>query len=55
MLVELPRQWVLSVDTLKANHCLGAVMFLIEGRGQSILYTGDIRCPTPFLFDPCKC
>ncbi|KAI9751033.1 MAG: hypothetical protein M4579_006208 [Chaenotheca gracillima] len=26
-----------------ANHCTGAVMFLIEGDGKAILYTGDIR------------
>ena len=28
---------------LDANHCAGAVMFLIEGQGKAILYTGDIR------------
>lgn len=28
----------------QANHCAGAVMFLIESQVNAILYTGDIRC-----------
>ena len=30
-------------DSSKANHCAGAVMFLIQGHGKAVLYTGDIR------------
>ncbi|KAF2717878.1 hypothetical protein K431DRAFT_195009, partial [Polychaeton citri CBS 116435] len=26
-----------------ANHCIGAVMILIQGHGRTVLYTGDIR------------
>lgn len=26
-----------------SNHCPGAVMFLVQGKGKSVLYTGDIR------------
>ncbi|KAL1954603.1 hypothetical protein VTO42DRAFT_898 [Malbranchea cinnamomea] len=33
----------IRVTLFDANHCPGAVMFLIEGCGKSILYTGDIR------------
>lgn len=28
---------------IQANHCPGSVMFLIEGDGKAVLYTGDIR------------
>ena len=31
-------------DSNQANHCVGAVMFLIENEINAILYTGDIRC-----------
>lgn len=33
----------IRVTLFDANHCVGAVMFLIEGGGNAILYTGDIR------------
>ena len=32
-----------SANTKKANHCSGAVMFLIDDSTKAILYTGDIR------------
>ncbi|KAB8748972.1 hypothetical protein FH972_026523 [Carpinus fangiana] len=31
------------VTLFDANHCVGAVGFLIEGGGKSVLYTGDVR------------
>jgi len=33
----------LRVTLFDANHCPGAVMFLVEGSGKAILYTGDVR------------
>lgn len=33
----------IRVTLFDANHCVGAVSFLIEGNGKAILYTGDIR------------
>ena len=33
----------IRVTLFDANHCVGAVMFPIEGDGKAILYTGDIR------------
>ncbi|KAE8352927.1 putative DNA repair protein [Aspergillus coremiiformis] len=41
--LELTPRLSIRVTLLDANHCTGAVMFLIEGDGKSILYTGDIR------------
>ncbi|KAL1970610.1 hypothetical protein VTN77DRAFT_4254 [Rasamsonia byssochlamydoides] len=41
--IELTPRQRIRVTLLDANHCAGAVMFLIEGDGKSILYTGDIR------------
>ncbi|XP_066935253.1 protein artemis-like isoform X2 [Clytia hemisphaerica] len=33
----------LVVTLLSAGHCVGSVMFLIEGSGGKVLYTGDFR------------
>jgi DNA cross-link repair 1C protein len=41
--IELTPLKRIRVTLLDANHCAGAVMFLIEGQGKAILYTGDIR------------
>ncbi|KAJ5712935.1 uncharacterized protein N7483_010116 [Penicillium malachiteum] len=41
--IELTPKKHVRITLFDANHCTGAVMFLIEGDGKSILYTGDIR------------
>lgn len=41
--IELTPKSTIRVTLFDANHCPGAVMFLIEGDGRAILYTGDIR------------
>ncbi|KAJ5363913.1 uncharacterized protein N7496_009626 [Penicillium cataractarum] len=41
--IELTPIKKIRVTLIDANHCPGSVMFLIEGNGKSILYTGDIR------------
>ncbi|KIW87318.1 uncharacterized protein Z519_11954 [Cladophialophora bantiana CBS 173.52] len=41
--LELGPKSTIRVTLLDANHCPGAVMFLIEGEDKAILYTGDIR------------
>lgn len=41
--IELAPGNSIRVTCIDANHCVGAVMFLIEGDGKAILYTGDIR------------
>lgn len=41
--IELKLGKSIQVTLLDANHCAGAVMFLIEDERRAILYTGDIR------------
>lgn len=41
--IELTPRRRIRVTLFDANHCPGAVMFLIEGGGKAIIYTGDIR------------
>ncbi|KAF8416498.1 beta-lactamase-like protein, partial [Tirmania nivea] len=41
--IELGNGRSVRVTLFDANHCPGAVMFLIENDEKSILYTGDIR------------
>ncbi|CAG8240533.1 unnamed protein product [Penicillium salamii] len=41
--IELTPRCRIRVTLFDANHCTGAVMFLIEGDGKAIIYTGDIR------------
>ncbi|KAE9975912.1 hypothetical protein BLS_002356 [Venturia inaequalis] len=42
-LIELSAGETIRVTLFDANHCAGSSMFLIEGDGKAILYTGDIR------------
>lgn len=42
-MIELTPLKSIRVTLIDANHCPGSVMFLIEGDGKTILYTGDIR------------
>ncbi|KAJ4988856.1 artemis protein [Stagonosporopsis vannaccii] len=44
--IELAPGNSIRVTLIDANHCIGAVMFLIEGNGKAVLYTGDIRAET---------
>ncbi|MCJ1224919.1 hypothetical protein MMC12_001566 [Toensbergia leucococca] len=41
--IELWPKKSIRVTLLDANHCAGAVMFLIEDETKAVLYTGDIR------------
>ncbi|UJO16386.1 uncharacterized protein CLAFUR5_04662 [Fulvia fulva] len=41
--LELAPGRSIRVTLFDANHCVGAVMFLIEDENKAILYTGDIR------------
>lgn len=45
-MIELAPGNSIRVTLIDANHCVGAVMFLIEGDGKAVLYTGDIRAET---------
>lgn len=41
--IELSPSNEIQVTLFDANHCIGAVMFLIQGQGKAVLYTGDVR------------
>lgn len=47
--LELAPNLELQVTLFDANHCPGAVMFLIERNDTAILYTGDIRSEPWFV------
>ncbi|XP_044715099.1 beta-lactamase superfamily domain-containing protein [Hirsutella rhossiliensis] len=47
--IELRPGYRIQVTLFDANHCPGAVMFLIEGHGKSVLYTGDVRSEPWFV------
>ena len=41
--IELSPRQQIRVTLFDANHCVGAVIFLIEDEKKAVLYTGDIR------------
>lgn len=41
--IELDPKRSIRVTLLDVNHCIGAVMFLIQDDSKAIFYTGDIR------------
>lgn len=47
--IELGPKSHIRVTLFDANHCPGAVMFLIEGNDRAILYTGDIRSESSWV------
>ncbi|KAK4555753.1 hypothetical protein LTR86_006973 [Recurvomyces mirabilis] len=53
-IIELSPGNSIRVTLLDANHCIGAVCFLVEGNGKAILYTGDVRSEDWWVRSLCR-
>ncbi|KAF8466527.1 hypothetical protein DFH94DRAFT_639281, partial [Russula ochroleuca] len=49
--IELSDNLTITLTLFDANHCPGAVMFLVEGAQCAVLHTGDFRAEPWFLDD----
>ncbi|KAK1080033.1 hypothetical protein LTR33_005883 [Friedmanniomyces endolithicus] len=52
--IELSPGNTIRVTLFDANHCVGAVCFLIEGGGKAVFYTGDIRAESWWVNTLCR-
>ncbi|KAK0249365.1 hypothetical protein B0A54_03730 [Friedmanniomyces endolithicus] len=52
--IELSPGKTIRVTLFDANHCVGAVCFLIEGGGKAVFYTGDIRAESWWVNTLCR-